>query len=418
MSSDTQQIELYVNLEPHAVRDSASINFKTYFDHLYRAMEIPMIHYLEQLYNEAGVRAKNDSATTPLEFQTILREFVRQQGEERKKIFIEHVQNGKHSLNHLGTIALLALRELTQSLASSDYELVALAQAQSDAPRFQVQTGITYLDLFTAAEVEAARQMDRNPTYFSRTVSSSKYLENRSVIRSQIEKALTATINDNAIKSYLSLRQHIAETAIQNTNAKNSLQKQQEQKQQQQQQQYSKRSEHRSTSHAKEQTWKSALDQVATTPPLPAPKKLEKTLPLIVQKPNIVDLDQRASPLSSQEAQQAKKEFAAMLKNPTIEPAKTMQTVLQNSLPQSTTTVAAKITNLQGNHIRLEEPAVHSEKSAKKPTEMENLVRVHSDNAIHEKNTLDSRDFLDGQDYEEGEEEEEGDIQELAQKIE
>src|SRR6056297_397817 len=206
------QIQLYVNLEPSVLsssQTSAKMNFDTYFDHLLRASEIPMMQFLEQLYGEAKVRAEGNSKAEPREFQTLLREFVRKRPESRVQLFLEHMRGGKHSFEHLGTMALIAVRTLTQSLVAGDHELVTLAQTRSDSARFHVQTGLTFDDLFVDAICEAARQLDRNPTYLSRQVRSQKYLENRAAIRKQIKDSLRASLNDTAIKAFSSLRQHI-----------------------------------------------------------------------------------------------------------------------------------------------------------------------------------------------------------------
>jgi len=220
------QIQLYVNLEPSVLsssQTSAKMNFDTYFDHLLRASEIPMMQFLEQLYGEAKVRAEGNSKAEPREFQTLLREFVRKRPESRVQLFLEHMRGGKHSFEHLGTMALIAVRTLTQSLVAGDHELVTLAQTRSDSARFHVQTGLTFDDLFVDAICEAARQLDRNPTYLSRQVRSQKYLENRAAIRKQIKDSLRASLNDTAIKAFSSLRQHIAERTMQLVNSEQAM---------------------------------------------------------------------------------------------------------------------------------------------------------------------------------------------------
>jgi len=389
-----------------------------------RSMEIPMIQFLEQIYNEASIRAKNSSSATPLEFQVILREFARQPSEERQKVFLEHLQHGKHSLDHLGTITILALRELTQSLTSRDFELVTLAQSQSDAPRFQVQTGVTCQNLFILAIVEAARLMDRNPTYFSRSVGSTKMLENRAIIRKEIETALRTAIEDNAIKGYLSLRQHIADVSMQGTNANNALQDHRQKQ---------KRSEFRSTSRQmmpnSTQTWKSAVDfnDLADTPDLPSPKKPEKmpsnlAVPILApSKQQMVDLDQRASPLSSNDAKQAQEEFQnSLLKSKTKTEQRSTVPIAPTAqvAPPVTTAMSLekqmqpeKKVNLQEGRFRLEEPtAARSEQQIAKPldTTSKQMPRANSDNAIRKEVANDivlaSEEFLSG-DEEDDEEE-------------
>lgn len=233
------QIQLYINLEPAVLastQSSVQLNFETYFDHLLRASEIPMIQFLEQLHSEATVRAEGSSGATPREFQTLLREFVRKRPESRVQLFLEHMRGGKHSFEHLGTMALISVRTLTQSLVAGDHELVNLAQTQSDAARFHIQTGLTFDELFVDAITEAARQLDRNPTYFSRKVRSKQYLENRAAIRQQVASALRASINDAAIKAFSSLRQHIAERTMQLAQSGHAMHDQQQQQQQRQQQ--------------------------------------------------------------------------------------------------------------------------------------------------------------------------------------
>ena len=345
MSAEQNQIQLYVNLEPWALAAKEagnSLNFSTYFDHLLRAVEIPMIQFLEQLHNEAALRAQNTSAATPREFQVLLREFVREPSAQRQQVFLEHLRNGKHSIEHLGTIALLAVRTLTQSLAGEDYELVALAQSQSEAARFYVQTGLPYAKLFLDAITEAARQMDRNPTYFSRRVKSKEYLENRAAVRAQIAAALRASINDIAIKAFSSLRQHIAERALQQSHSTGAMMDQQQQHQQQQQQQQQQRQTNVALAPlalpialtapqtalatlATPTTAAAAAPSVLTTsqqqqqqqpPPLVGRgASLSATPPLIVKKPgtatNIAaaEFDQRASPMSSNEAKLAQKDL-------------------------------------------------------------------------------------------------------------
>jgi hypothetical protein len=333
----TEQIQLYVNLEPWAVTGKEagnSLNFATFFDHLQRAVEIPMIQFLEQMYNEAALRAQNTSAATPKEFQVLLREFVREPSEQRQQVFLEHLRAGKHSIEHLGTIVLFALRTLTQSLASEDYELVALAQAQEDAARFYIQTGLTYAKLFLDAITEAARLMDRNPTYFSRRAKSTDYLQNRAHIRAQVTQALRASLNDVAIKAFTSLRQHVAERALQHNVSTNAMADQQKQSMQ----------SHQSTMMQQLQPLQQqpmskvfggavvtstgnapSLPQMSNVPPLPhatgtmparssSPSATPPPPPQASKKERTAaELDQRASPMSSNDARVAQKDLVKSL---------------------------------------------------------------------------------------------------------
>ena len=205
---------------------------------------------------------------------------------------------------------------------------------------------------------------------------------------------------------------------MQNTDAKTALQEQQQQQRQ-------RKSEFRSSSQTKKSaknevngaefrqihgaTWNSAIDadNLADTPPLPSPKKPEKALvaqppvpqPTLPLKNQILDLDQRASPLSSNEAQQVRKEMEKMLQTPTktqisaqsSKPAQAAQTSQQPPLTQ-----APPLANLQVGHIRLEDAAVRSAQAIPKKTEEipVTLPRANSDNAIAKQSGLASEDLL------------------------
>jgi len=216
MSVVDENIEIYVNLdeEAQAAQANNGLIFDTYFDHLLRAIEIPLVQFLEQLHNDAVVTAAGKPRIVPREFQQVLRHFVRERPEATRNTLLEHLRGGKHSLEHLGTNLLFTLRTLVQSLAAGDQELVQLVRATRDAPRFHVRDPMTTTQLFVGVAAEAARIVDSEPTLFSRRVKSAVFRDNRCKIRDIVKRALRSAINDVAITAHASLRRHVAEQTL------------------------------------------------------------------------------------------------------------------------------------------------------------------------------------------------------------